>query len=273
MSQSPATPILLTNLTHLRFQGPDAERYLNGQVTQQVEGLPLGQSRYTFVCDAKGRVLFDATVRRDEAGYLLSIMDGQAEDHLARMDRYLIADDCELSDESDRWVIRHELCDESHKNFAINRFGYAGHDHYLEGQAKEAVLPETPSRDEQENLRLLHGVARLADLVGALPAETGLEHAAVSFHKGCYLGQEVVSRMKRAGQTNRKLIAIFLDGPCTDLPLQFTECGASKTLLEVTSVSTSSTAEGYPALGYLSRRADDLSLLESLAGLKASLRD
>ena len=266
--------IALLNLTHLRFRGPDAERYLNGQITQQVENLPLGHSRYTFVCDAKGRILFDGTVHRDEEGLLLSIQGGESEEQFTRMDRYLIADDCELIDESERWDIIHELSEKDDNKQLINRFGSPGKDHYQEKANMEEALkgPNTtlPSA-EQEHQRILHTIPRGPDLVGAFPAETGLEAHAVSFHKGCYLGQEVVSRMKRAGKTNRKLSLVFLSETSTELPLLFTEADSEKTRLEITSVATTATEKGYPALGYLNTRVTDLSILETPSGIKANL--
>lgn len=266
-----STAISLLDLTHLRFKGPDAERYLNGQVTQQVEGLSLGRSCYTFVCDAKGRILFNATIHRDEEGFLLSIQGGNPDEHLARMDRYLIADDCELSDESKRWGILHELSTSSHEKGLINRFGKLGKDHYREGSAKEELLTlsqTASSPSEQEDQRILHAVPHFPDLVGAFPAETGLEDQAVSFHKGCYLGQEVVSRMKRAAKTNRRLTPVFLNETTTELPLLFSENDSEKTRLEITSIASTANEKGYPALGYLSTRVTDLTLLTSPSKIK-----
>ncbi|MBK1834080.1 YgfZ/GcvT domain-containing protein [Roseibacillus ishigakijimensis] len=245
----------LKNLTHLRLRGPDAERYLTGQITQRVDDLPVGQSRYTFVCDAKGRILFDAFVRRDAEGFLLSIEGGEREEQLARLDRYLIADDCAWSDESERWAIRHEI-EPSPTGEEIIRFGLAGRDEYVEGAAKEA-LAETPPAD-CEQLRIANGRPRLTDLVGAFPAETGLENEAVSFHKGCYLGQEVISRMKRAGRVNRKLVALFLNQAPQSLPAELFAADSDKAQLVVTSVAHETIEVDetpvYPALGSLSSR-------------------
>ena len=264
--------IPLRGLTHLRFSGPDAERYLNGQVTQQVTGIAEGQSRYTFVCDAKGRVLFDGAIHRDAEGYLLSVEGSNPEDIFARMDRYLIADDCELSDESDKWIILHELSNKPFEEGLINRFGAFGRDLYQSSDSAEEqqnLARDLTSPSAQEELRISRGVARTADLLGALPAETGLEDSAVSFHKGCYLGQEVISRMKRAGKTNRKLISLHLEQSASSTPLPFSDSSEGKTLLEVTSISKEKTERGYPALGYLSARYQEDSQLESAEGIVA----
>ncbi|MDQ8189495.1 YgfZ/GcvT domain-containing protein [Roseibacillus persicicus] len=258
-----STSFILTQLTHLRFRGPDAERYLSGQITQQVSDLPLDCSRYTFVCDAKGRILFDAHVRRDEQGFLLSVCGGDKDEIFARMDRYLIADDCELSDESDEWVVQHTLLD-GKEECAVNRFGSWGRDEYQRGEERKDMIGSDP--DQLEILRISNGVARIPDLAGALPAETGLEDEAISFHKGCYLGQEVISRMKRAGRTNRKLVSFFLEQPAEKLPLSFYAEPQKKALLEVTSATTEGLDGKFPALGYLSSRYEPGTLLQSSAG-------
>ncbi|MGJ8723681.1 MAG: YgfZ/GcvT domain-containing protein [Roseibacillus sp.] len=264
--------IPLHGLTHLRFRGPDAERYLNGQVTQQVTGIKEGQSRYTFVCDAKGRILFDGTIHRDAEGFLLSVEGRSTDDVLARMDRYLIADDCELTDESEIWLLLHEPSQSDAADGLVNRFGTFGRDLYQATSAVEKATNQAKdltSQSTQEALRIAKGVPRTIDLLGSLPAETGLEDLAVSFHKGCYLGQEVISRMKRAGKTNRKLIPLSLDQPTSNLPLTFSIPGEEKTLLEVTSVSNKKTEHGYPALGYLSSRYPEGAELKSSEGISA----
>ena len=270
--------IALLNLTHLRFRGPDAERYLNGQVTQQVEEIALAHSRYTFVCDAKGRILFDGYIHRDQEGYLLSVEGADSEEVFTRMDRYLIADDCELTDESDRWGISHQIThpdDSQVKEGLINRFHQSGRDHYLEGVALselQSIAESGPTSTELEDLRIKNGIARLPDLQGALPAETQLEESAVSFHKGCYLGQEVISRMKRAARTNRKLTPLSLSESANELPLNFASENSDKTMLEVTSCSSIQNEEGFfPALGYLSSKAEDLASLSTPTGIRAKL--
>jgi len=276
--------IPLPNLIHFRFQGPDAERYLSGQVTQLVEGLPQGHARATFVCDAKGRILFDATIYADQDGFLLTIAGGDREEAFARMDRYLIADDCTLNDESDKWSIVHELLEPSKSDNPegaeglVNRFGRPGRDRYLTAAEFAEIAPETlalTSEAKQEEYRLQQFVPRLVDLAGAFSAETGLEDEAVSFHKGCYLGQEVISRIKRAGKTNRQLVSVHLSEGVTkegsSCPIPFKVDGNEKTLLEVTSVAQQPTEAGYPALGYLSSRYPSGTALTSAGGISATL--
>lgn len=248
---------LLTDLTHLRFSGPDALRYLNGQVTQKLDGMTEGETRYTFVCDAKGKVLFDAYLTRQGDDYLLNASLALKDEIIARLDRYLIADDCQWSDESEQWAIAHHFVESTAaKTHSVNRFGELGLDSILpRAEALQLTANEDP--ESLENRRIAMGVPALPELAGTFPAETGREADAVSFHKGCYLGQEVVSRMKRAGRTNRSIISLTLSQTTSELPLNFVQTEGGKTVLLVTSLSTHPDPNGhFPALGFLSNKAE-----------------
>lgn len=248
---------LLTELTHLRFRGPDALRYLNGQVTQKLDGMNEGETRYTFVCDAKGKVLFDAYLTRQGDDYLLNAPLAIKDEIIARLDRYLIADDCQWTDESEQWTLAHHFVEATtSESNTLNRFGQPGTDHYLP-HAQAAALTALEDPESLENRRIAMGVPALPELIGTFPAETGREADAVSFHKGCYLGQEVVSRMKRAGRTNRTLVSLTLSRTTPELPLNFVPAEGEKTTLLVTSLSTHPDPAGhYPALGFLSNKAN-----------------
>lgn len=248
---------LLTDLTHLRFSGPDALRYLNGQVTQKLDGMSEGETRYTFVCDAKGKVLFDAYLTRQGDDYLLHASLALKDEIIARLDRYLIADDCQWCDESEQWAIAHHFLESGEaEDNSINRFGEPGLDQLLpRAEALQLTANEDP--ESLENRRIAMAVPALPELVGTFPAETGREADAVSFHKGCYLGQEVISRMKRAGRTNRSLVSLSLSQTTPELPLNFVQTEGGKPVLQVTSLSTHPDPNGhFPALAFLSNKAD-----------------
>lgn len=100
----------------------------------------------------------------------------------------------------------------------------------------------------QEALRIEAGVPRTGhELTGAeFPQEAGLE-AAISFDKGCYLGQETVARIHYRGHVNRVLCGLALDGP-VQAPVALRADGR-----EVGKITSASGAEGYRALGYVRR--------------------
>lgn len=107
---------------------------------------------------------------------------------------------------------------------------------------------------EWEALRISRGIpvwgAELDE--NTLPPEAGLERTHIDYHKGCYIGQEVISRLKSVGHVNRRLCRLWGFGPETPASgaVFFTETGAEAGVL--TSVAGSG-AEGFLALGYLKR--------------------
>ena len=105
-----------------------------------------------------------------------------------------------------------------------------------------------------EALRISRGIpvwgAELDE--NTLPPEGGLERTHIDYHKGCYIGQEVISRLKSVGHVNRRLCRLLGSGPGRPAPgaVFFTETGAEAGVL--TSVVAAG-AEGFLALGYLKR--------------------
>jgi folate-binding protein YgfZ len=82
---------------------------------------------------------------------------------------------------------------------------------------------------ELERRRIVAGVPAVpVDIgLGDLPAEGGLDVEAISYTKGCYLGQEVMARLKSMGQVRRRLIRVRGSGPVPALPAKLTQAGRS----------------------------------------------
>lgn len=252
----------------LQFCGPDAVRFLNGQITQDVRRV-IGSkiSLPSCVSDAKGKLQFRVTVTEvANAGLWIAGLVEWAAALEARLTRYLIADEVEVLDLSGHYHLWHftgampepppgVIARES------NRFGLTGTDWWL---AVDQVI-EFPEEirllagDELEALRIGNRVPAWGrDLVeGLLPPEARLEETDISYHKGCYIGQEVISRIKSAGKVNQLLQRLIF---AAEVPLC---CGpiqnaAGVAVGKVTSVSPLITADGRYALGYVKRVATDL---------------
>lgn len=247
----------------LAFRGPDATRYLNGQMTQDVRKLE-DMALPSCVTDAKGKLQFFIHVFRgpDDSIWIEGPAD-LAEALEARLTRYLIADDVEVENVSDSWQLIHMVDSppppELAEGFARKaaRIGTDGYDLWLPAGAD---CPGTPlSSDEAEARRIAAGIPQWgAELVeGMLPPEAGLDRSAISYHKGCYIGQEVLSRIKTAGKVNRRLARFTVPAgvrPGDELQLP----GAEKTAGVITSVSSAPDANGeFAALGYVEKSGFD----------------
>jgi folate-binding protein YgfZ len=253
----------------LRLTGNDRVRYLNGQLTQDVATLAPGVTRHTCLTDAKGRIQAEAWVSALPDSLLVDAPAELGETLAMRLERYIIADDVSIADESGIWQLTHVLgTDPAQLELtadalvsACERYGVAGHDVFSRGP--QAALDALRQLDPEvlDELRIGHGIPVWGRELDAetLPPEAGLEARSVSFTKGCYLGQEVISRIRSAGKTNRSLVRLTL---APGLPADLTGTllwTAESTIERPAGTLTSWTRAGGQAprvaLGYLARRA------------------
>ncbi|MDH4475508.1 MAG: hypothetical protein QE274_03465 [Verrucomicrobiaceae bacterium] len=199
--------------------GEDRIRYLNGQVTQDVRRVTAEKAVYACVTDVKGRISGDVFVRVmvDGEGLLLDAEEGLREALMLRLDRYIVADDVEIQDVTDDWNLVHyfgEAVQGIEGGSLCERFGVGGRDVWT--ARGESVMSRDGflSAEELEVLRVLNGVARYPfELNGEVfPPEAGLELRAIDYSKGCYIGQEVISRIRTSRKMPRELVGWRLNG-------------------------------------------------------------
>ena len=209
----------LSHRAKFRLSGPDRVRFLNGQVSQQVDQDLSEKAVTACVCDVKGRIEGVVQITASSAGESLLVdAPGELSELLfERLDRYLIADVCEWELVTEDYGLVHTLDSDAGASVPddawsrrSDRFGKPGWDWWIPGNS---VLAETfPADDgeEIEELRILSGVPKWGKEIsgGEFPAEVNLDRRAVDFHKGCYLGQEVVSRIESAGKVRRNLVLV-----------------------------------------------------------------
>jgi len=215
-----------------RLTGTDRVRYLNGQVTNDVAG-PLDQKAIAAcLCNIKGRVEALVHISADGDSLLLDGELAQREAIHARLERYLIADDCEITDETDRFRLVHHFL-EGGPGVRSSRLSEEGYDLLLE---QEAAVPFDPALRLDDAEVAHHELLALVPRGGheitgeEFPAELRLDETAVDFHKGCYLGQEIISRIESVGKVKRRLTLIETPAPIDQgLPVEnfFEESGVA----------------------------------------------
>lgn len=209
----------------LRVQGPDANSYLQGQFTQDLKLAEKG-AIYGLWLDQKGKVLADSHVIRLAANdYLVICFSVNAAGLLARLEAYLIADEVELRDETAEWAnllvwggaTPALTLPAGAQIFDSRRAGLQTQEiivpvaHANEVAAQlSAASAGVADRNAAEFARLRAAVPAVPADIGPrdLPAEGALDEVAISFTKGCYLGQEVIARLKNLGQVRRALHVI-----------------------------------------------------------------
>ena len=250
-----------------RLAGADRIRYLNGQVTNDIRRARPDAALAACVTTAKGKLsgLIFVSALPD---FLRIDADPELREPLAaRLERYIIADDVTLEDVTDDECLFHVLPPAVPEGIAgievraATRLGRAGfdiiaprgeHARLLAALADGPILLSTPLA---ESLRIEAGIPRWgAELTEeTLPSEAGLDQNAIDFHKGCYIGQEVISRIKSTGHVNRRLTAFTSSSPLapgmTLHPLE----DPARIAGEITSAAWSFGLETWAALGYLKR--------------------
>lgn len=193
--------------------GADRVRYLNGQVTNDVRRAKADETLYACVTDVKGRIAGDVFIHATDDALLLDAEPGLRESLGLRLERYIVADDAELTDVSDEWQLWHVFGTAKADGLRSIRFGVGGVDVWLPAGA--AFAPEccVLSDEDFETWRILQKVPRWPNELNAetFPPEAGIQERAMDFAKGCYIGQEVLSRIKTTGKMPRELIAFESD--------------------------------------------------------------
>lgn len=244
--------------TRFQLTGPDASRYLNGQVTIDINRLHPLTVRQACLLTAKGKLCALVQVWRDGEKLLIECEESLADSVHARLERYLIADDALLAPVPSPSPVYHILGIEPPAGVhRINRMGLPGFD----TTDKPAGLPVF-SPDQIEFLRIIHGWPSWGIEINedTLPQEARLEDFAVDFDKGCYVGQETVSRLKSVGRVNKRLhgflglLPLGIRLPARLHPLDQPETTAG----QLTSVSPHFDIAQTAALGYLQRQFENL---------------
>jgi len=210
-----------TSSAVLRVYGPDANSYLQGQFTQDLR-LKIGESAYGLWLDQKGKVLADSQVRKQaENDYLVVSFSSKAADLRTRLESYLIADEVELDDQTSGWTgillwgagARELLPPAGALALPSRRAGNDGMQWLIPVDATHAAtallagVAAPADHAAAERARLLAAMPGVPGDIGPrdLPNEGNLEDVAISYTKGCYLGQEVMARLKNLGQVRRRL--------------------------------------------------------------------
>lgn len=256
----------------LEFRGPDAVRYLNGQLTQDVRLVADGKRALpSCVTDAKGKLQFRVWIASIDGALVVEGPAGLREELEARLTRYLIADDVEVSDLTGKWSIVHftgllETVPDGVLVRSSDRYGVPGTDWWIP-DGLEVSFPDETSLLEADSLEAF----RIAQAVpiwenelteGILPPEAGLDATDISYQKGCYIGQEVISRIKSAGKVNRKLVHLTFDATLPVDQLVLVDANGDPAG-EITSISSLPDGPQRHALGYVKRGVETIRLRTS----------
>jgi len=209
--------------TKLRLTGNDRLRFLNGQITNDVRKVTESAAIEACVLNAKGKLNADIFLS-DASDCFWVDADPELQKALpARIERYIIADDVQIDDVTDRFSIFHVLSRaapdvaDCQRILSTRRFAETGWDIWADSAFHDAVSQQLSSVlrffdvSAAEIFRIEQGIPRwgceLTEEI--IPTEANLEARTIDYDKGCYIGQEVISRIKMSGQTNKRLCGLI----------------------------------------------------------------
>ena len=267
-------------------RGGDRKAWLNNLITNAVDALGDNEGTYAFATDVKGRTQFDLNVLAAPTELLLDVDRLIAADAKAHLERYLITEDIELEIVSDRFArigcAGHEA-NRVAKSLGVDNFTPMAtlSSAAIDGDARlfrhdfagkpgfELIVPAAKAVSWWDRLVVDCGatpcgldaaeVLRIEARIPAwgididntvIPPETGQIERGISYTKGCYLGQEIIERMRSFGSLGRRLTRFVMDdGQDLTPPLPITR--DAKQAGRLTSLARHPTGERWMALGYL----------------------
>jgi folate-binding protein YgfZ len=274
----------LSKRAKFRISGADRFRFLNGQITNDLRKADETSAIEACILNAKGKTDAHIFVSASGESFLIDAAIDLREKLKLRLERYVIADDVQIEDVTDQFSVFHVLSQqapviEAARIISACRFSEPGWDIWIDAAQHGVLFEELSSRwtlcdcDAAEIMRIEQGIPRwgreLTEEI--IPIEANLEQRTIDYQKGCYIGQEVISRMKMSGQTNKRLCGLLsLD----KIPLSrgmklLSPSAPGKEVGWITSATRSKTQE--IALGYVKRGFNsDGTKLEAVTGPEAT---
>lgn len=218
----------------LRVSGEDTLTFLQGQFTQELRSEKNTPAAYGLWLNQKGKVLADSYVITESPVYCYVVsFDSEAVVIRERLESYVIADDVTVEDvtgewsglavggsEAGDWLGRiaggapgageHFKAEDGGLVFRARGEAAAGYEWVRPAGAPMPTGAVELSVEELERRRIAAGIPKVPQDIGPgdLPNEGGLDAVAISYTKGCYLGQEVMARLKAMGTVRRRLVRV-----------------------------------------------------------------
>jgi folate-binding protein YgfZ len=265
----------------LRLGGADRAAWLQGLVTNDVSSLQPGHRVYSAYLTPQGRMITDLWVVATDDALLLDVPAPLAASLAARLDALIFAEDAHVTDVSAAMPCVHLLGPGArvavlplpvlpgggvlvpdHQYGVPGLVAYGPLDALLADNGLDALSAAVEVDLETLNaVRIEAGIPRfLVDMTeDTIPLEAGIEDRAISFTKGCYVGQEIIVRVttRGGGRVARKLVGLTLDmpggaasaPPAARAPIQ----AGDRPIGHLTSAAWSPTLAAHIALGYVHR--------------------
>jgi folate-binding protein YgfZ len=265
-AEGPPDPVLVVLQPErgtLSVVGAEAKSWLNGLVSCDVSKVVPGTGAFGLVLNKQGKIQSEAEVVETSEGLLVGVSPGVVEHLALTLDKFLVMEDCELSNVSSAysWADFHGVGAAALAESAAKACGGSAAIMGFTSRAAACLVFERDRSLELERFierspvlrrgtdadweayRITEALGRFGVDFGEAdnPHEAALDRRAVSWSKGCYLGQEVVCMQDMRGKLKRRLVALSLGDSSEPPPVgsPVTVAGDSEPVGELTSVARS----------------------------------
>lgn len=205
----------------VRIAGPDAKTLLQNVVTNDMDGVDTHGSGYGALLTPQGKILWDFLLHKHGDGYAADLRAGEAEAFAKRLTLYRLRAKVEIKVELDLAVYVAWDATDPHPSPSRQGEGDQVADPRLAALGRrwlasvDTVIVNAQSADWHKHRIALAIPEGGVDFVfgDAFPFDAGMDSlGGVAFDKGCYIGQEVVSRMRHRGTARRRIVALHAKG-------------------------------------------------------------
>lgn len=197
---------LLEDRALIEIRGADRLSFIQNLITNDINSSE--DYQYAMMLSPGGRFLFDMFILKEEDKILLDIFAGTKDILFDKLDMYTINQEVELKALTSKIYYSRE--DKGHKDPRYEKLGYR----FI---SSDSFKDDNSYHDDKYLYSIPDGgIDLLYDK--AMPQEYGAEELnAISYTKGCYVGQEVISRTKHQGEVRKKIYSISSDSDITDI--------------------------------------------------------
>jgi len=202
----------------LRIAGEDARVFLQGLVTCNMDKINLTQAGFGALLSPQGKILFDFLIVEDAEGFLLDTASAQAEALAKRLGMYRLRAQVTIAAQPELGVLA-GWDGTPLPGLSYDDPRHTGHDAGLGRRAivERSQAQGTASADDYHAYRIVCGVpeaGRDFPFGEIFPHDADMDLIlGLDFKKGCYVGQEVVSRMEHRGTSRKRILPVLLRGP------------------------------------------------------------
>lgn len=284
-----AAVVDLGHRTQIEVGGDDRSSFLHNLCTNEIRKLSVGSGCEMFLTSVQGKTLAHGFIFATREALVIETVSGEAETILKHLDHYLVCERVTLVDRSQEWSelllagpgsqrLLLGLCGDglpearlanaaaslAERTVSLRRADLAGPEGFLISARSDEIATVRAALEHAgavacgnsafEAARIEWGFPFFGPDISDknLPQEIGRDPRAISFTKGCYLGQETVARIDALGHVNKTLVGIRFEGPAVP-PLGTQLSAAGQNVGLVTSATFSPRLAGPLALGYVRR--------------------